>query len=305
MAQPPRLAVRPKLRTSSRLAERVSRRPKLARLLAGHCRGSTHRPPPAALSTSCAGARLAERQRAGGAGARGHSRVYNPVELAACEEGAPPRDDWPRTCRRGRAGAALASGSKGAPAPAQGELLPGRGGTEDLVGGSARGAGGGGAYGGCSATPARGAERGARLPDTATSCRHKRQTSCDEVLDTRTEFTHFERRRACSCAPRWHHTPRGDILHETIWRVAKGPLAGCGRAGLSSPVRSNCFVIRLLREGRTGADRWQPCTVRWARVRGAARAGRRAPKSRIFVIDLSPLGDLIGITHEILRGSAR
>ena len=57
------------------------------------------------------------------------------------------------------------------------------------------------------------------------------QTSCDEALDTRTEFTHFERRHACSCAPRWHHTPMGDIIHETIWRVAGGSLAGCGASG--------------------------------------------------------------------------
>ena len=181
--------------------------PKLVRLLAGHCRGRTHRPPPAALSTSSAGARLVERQRA-----RGHSRVFNPVVLAACE-GA-------RTATRRLAAHLQAGSNEGCTGAGRAFARAGR---DGRLGWRKRAWCGG-------AAPTGGARP--RLFAGQSAARGSRtQTSCDEALDTRTDFTHFERRHACSCAPRWHHTPRGDILHETVWRVAGGSLAGCGASG--------------------------------------------------------------------------
>ena len=227
IAQPPRLAVRPKLRTSSRLAERVGGRNS-----------------PVSWQAIAVEAHTARRPR--------HCRRVVPAHGSQSGRGreAPGREgtrestipwSWPRA-RRAHHHATTGRAPAGGGAQElhsrrdrrvhrhrrKASFCPGGAGRKTWLAGARVVRGGGGAYGGCSATPARGAERGARLPDTATSCRHKRQTSCDEVLDTRTEFTHFERRHACSCAPRWHHTPRGDILHETIWRVAKGPLADAG-----------------------------------------------------------------------------
>ena len=141
---------------------------------------------------------------AGGAGARGHSRVGSPVVL--------PRARGPRrhatTARAPAGGGAqeLHSRRDGRGAPASGELWPGQGGTEGLVGGSARVVRGRGAYGGCSAAPARGSERGAR--QSSSSGKSIRRSASGAELGAT-----IDRCQMNTCGPEHHAVGEGRLGH--------------------------------------------------------------------------------------------
>ena len=124
-------------------------------------------------------------------------------------------------------------------APASGELWPGRGGTEGLVGGSARVVRGRGAYGGCSAAPARGSERGAR--QSSSSGKSIRRSASGAELGAT-----IDRCQMNTCGPEQHAVGEGRLGHGASL-PARGRALGArvaARLGSGAPHLSVLSALR-------------------------------------------------------------